>query len=253
VRISKLKEVIGTISDHTLLEEKHSNQFKAFMWMVHLDPVPLDLDTTPHHIIRQKYIMVLLYVSTAGRDWKNQYSFLTSPTACDWDGLKCNDEKEIVAVDLENNNLNGTLVSEIGALGPSLQELKLGSNLLRGEIPSEIGLLSGLITLDLYDNIQITGHIPSEISARLLPNLRQVQLIGTSIGGNLDSLCSTTTATDDDNDQQFDGDNGDHATNTNTNTNTIDIDIRANCLEPWVMCTCCSVCCDETGSDCRSY
>ena len=98
----------------------------------------------------------------------------------------------------------------------NLQKIKLGSNnLLRWEIPSEIGVLSGLITLDLYDNANVTGHIPSEVSARVLPNLRQVQLVGTGISGNLDSLCTTCTSTSitgtTTNDQKLD-DNDNHAT-----------------------------------------
>ena len=79
-------------------------------------------------------------------------------------------------------------------------------------------MLSGLITLDLYDNTNVTGYIPSEVSARVLPNLRQVQLVGTGISGNLDSLCTTCTSTSitsitttTTNDQKLD-DNDNHAT-----------------------------------------
>jgi hypothetical protein len=104
-RLSKLKEILITISPQKLPEEKHSIQFKAFMWMIHLDPSPFDVDTTPRHMILQKY------VSIAGREWKNQNLFLTSASVCNWGGLECSDEKEIVIIDLEGNNLKGTIVS----------------------------------------------------------------------------------------------------------------------------------------------
>jgi hypothetical protein len=93
-----------------VLEEKYSNEFKAFMWMIHLDPSPFDVDTTPRHMILQKYTMVLLHVSAAGRERKYQNSFLTSASVCNWGGLECNGEKEIVTIDLEDHNLNRTIV-----------------------------------------------------------------------------------------------------------------------------------------------
>jgi len=241
-RATRLKELLATVSEQTLLESKHTSQFKAFMWMIRLDPSPVDAATTPHHEILQKYIVVLLYISTNGREWADQNSFLTgtttttgSSTVCGWDGLECNDENKIVSINLENNRLNGTLVSEIGSLGPNLRDLKLGNNLLFGEIPSEIGLLPGLRTLDLTNNPKITGIIPSEVSSRSLPNLKTIEIAGTGIvGSNLDSLfCSS----------KGDGGNDDDKPA---------IDIRANCLDPSVPCSCCLVCCDAAGKNCRA-
>jgi len=222
---SKLKNIFATVSDISLLEAKHTDQFKAFMWMTSIDPSPLEVDTTPHSIILQKYIMALMYISTNGREWKNQYSYLTEASVCDWEGLACNDGGEIVSITLIDNNLNGTLVSEIGSLGPSFRELRLGMNLLRGELPSELGLLSGLTALDVFDNNDITGTIPSELSTPFLPNLLMIQLVGTGIVGDLDPL--------------FCCDDCDAA-----------IDVSANCFDPSVTCTCCEVCCEANGENC---
>jgi hypothetical protein len=225
---TKLKEVLATVSDASLLDAKHTDQFKAFMWMARMDPSPLDIDTTPSSVVLQKYIMTLLYVSTNGKQWKNQNSYLSEVSVCDWVGLTCNDDGELVSIVLESNHLAGTLVSEIGSLGPSLKELQLGMNMLQGELPSEIGLLTSLTKLDLLDNNEITGTIPSELSTKFLPDLEKVQLVGTGISGNLDPLFCT----DDPNDDGL-------------------RNISANCFGPSVSCACCNVCCDATGENCR--
>jgi len=225
---SKLKQVLATISDTSLLEAKHTDQFKAFMWMTRLDPFPVDMEITPHFVIIQKYIMALIYVSTNGKEWDDQYSFFTDAGVCDWKGLICNDQGEIVSIILEKNNLDGTIVSEIGALGPSLRELQLGMNMLHGELPSELGLLSRLTTLDVFGNNGITGTVPSDLSLQFLPDIEKIQLVGTSISGNMDPLFC-------------DGDSNSGKAR----------DISANCFGPAVSCSCCQVCCDEAGDNCR--
>ena len=229
-KIEKLKGILATVSDINLLETRHTNQFKAFMWMAKKDPAPMNLDTTPRRLISQKYIMTLMYVSTNGRDWKKQNSYLSDSSLCDWGGLKCDDAGDIVSIDLEKNNLNGTLVSELGALGPSLSELRFGSNALRGGLPSELGMLSGLETLDVFDNPLVAGDVPSELSAQSWPNIEKIKLVGTSLTGNLDSLFCTSNDADGD----------------------AKIDISANCFDKSVTCTCCTVCCDAKGDNCRA-
>lgn len=225
---SKLLQILTTVSDPSSLTSKHTEQFKAFMWMSRADPSPLNLDTTPYSIIVQKYIMALMYVSTNGSEWKNQNSFLTSANVCDWQGLTCNDDGNIVSLIIENNNLDGTLVSEIGALGPNLRELQLGMNNLRGKLPSELGKLSGLKTLDIFDNNDITGTIPAEMSSQFLTKIEKVQLVGTGISGSLDPLFCTFYL------------NGDGIRN-----------VSADCFDPSIACSCCEVCCDAAGDNCQ--
>jgi len=238
---SQLKAILVGVSDRELLEQKHTNQFKALMWMSLKDPSPVDTAATPHHEILQKYVLVLLYISTNGREWRNQNSFLTDTGTgtlgvCNWGGLECNNENKIVSIDLENNRLNGTLVSEIGSLGPSFRDLKLGNNLLSGKVPSELGLLPGLRTLDLSENAELGGTIPSQLSTYSLPNLKTLELAGTGVQGNLDPLFCTSKE-----DQ--------HSTAAGWLSG---LDIRANCLDASVSCSCCLVCCDAAGRNCRT-
>jgi Leucine-rich repeat (LRR) protein len=63
---------------------------------------------------------------------------------------------------LSNNQLNGTIPTELGALS-KLTQLFLYNNQLNGSIPSSLGLLD-LSFLYLYGN-QLSGKIPSSLGA----------------------------------------------------------------------------------------
>lgn len=228
IEASTLKAILATVSDISLLETKHTDQYKAFMWMVNVDPSPVDVNYMRQSTIIQKYIMILIYISTNGKGWNDQSSYLTDASVCNWRGLTCNDDGEIVSIELEHNNLVGTLVSEIGSVGPSLRKLHLGMNFLQGALPSELGLLSGLRTFDVFDNNDITGTIPSELSIQSFPDIKTIELVGTGISGNLDPVFCT-------------GDPDDDGTRN----------ISANCFGPSVICSCCEVCCDAKGENCK--
>ena len=94
-------------------------------------------------------------------------------------------------LDLDGNQLTGTIPSELGSLS-NLEELDLGSNNLTGTIPSELGNLSALTVLSLQFN-ELTGPIPPELGN--LSNLKELlfkenKLTGTIPPelGNLSSL-----------------------------------------------------------------
>lgn len=227
VDTAALKAILAAVSDVLLLDTKHTNQYKAFMWMARVDPSPIDVESTPRSMIIQKYIMVLIYISTNGKAWNEQNLYLTEASVCDWIGLTCNENGEIVSVVLEHNNLDGTIVSEIGQL-PSLRKLHLGMNFLQGWLPSEIGLLSNLDTLDVFDNPDITGPVPAQISIQTMPNIERINIVGTGIWGDVDlNFCPG---------------NGDGSRY-----------FSANCLgdQPSVVCSCCAVCCDSKGENCK--
>ena len=65
------------------------------------------------------------------------------------------------SLDLSNNQLTGSIPSEIGNL-TNLTLLYLYENQLTGSIPSEIGNLTNLTYLKLSSN-QLTGEIPESI------------------------------------------------------------------------------------------
>ena len=121
---------------------------------------------------------------------------------------------------LGENSLEGEIPSELGPLS-LLFEFDLRQNSLTGPIPSELGTCVELTELNVAQT-GLSGEFPAEVGGLL--NLEKVYLEGTDITGNLDSWACDTN--------RFD-------------------DVVANC-QPGngVTCTCCTECCDSTGSNC---
>ena len=69
----------------------------------------------------------------------------------------------LVALFLENNNIQGTIPPALGNLSRTLLQLELDHNLLTGTIPADLGNLVNLETLHLDDN-HLRGSIPDSIS-----------------------------------------------------------------------------------------
>ncbi|MBA0631714.1 hypothetical protein Godav_000561, partial [Gossypium davidsonii] len=80
---------------------------------------------------------------------------------CTWYHVTCNDRNSVTRVDLQNANLSGQLVPQLGQL-PNLQYLELYGNNISGIIPEELGNLTNLLSLDLYLN-NLTGGIPTTL------------------------------------------------------------------------------------------
>jgi Leucine-rich repeat (LRR) protein len=100
--------------------------------------------------------LLQLYQGTNGADWTRAQGWNLSNTPCDWAGVSCNKNSSVIALELSQNNLTGTL-AEFGGL-PELQRLELSDNQLSGTIPKFSGLPK-LEVLDLSIN-QLTGVIP---------------------------------------------------------------------------------------------
>ncbi|KAG6643052.1 hypothetical protein CIPAW_09G183200 [Carya illinoinensis] len=134
-------------------------------------------------------------------------------SACDWDGITCNDGGSVtnivrsyqglrgqlklnfsffpnlVILDLSVNNLTGLIPLEIGML-KNLTSLYLDSNMLVGPIPSTIGHLTNLGSLYLDGN-KINGSIPPEIG--MLKNLTSLYLSSNMLVGPIPSTIGHLT------------------------------------------------------------
>uniref|UniRef100_A0A0A0KZC9 non-specific serine/threonine protein kinase n=1 Tax=Cucumis sativus TaxID=3659 RepID=A0A0A0KZC9_CUCSA len=98
---------------------------------------------------------------------------------CTWFHVTCNNENNIIRVDLGNAGLSGKLVPQLGQL-KSLQYLELYGNNISGEIPDDLGNLENLVSLDLYLN-GLTGPIPDTFGK--LTQLRFLRLNDNKLSG----------------------------------------------------------------------
>ena len=138
----------------------------------------------------ERAALVALYDATGGDNWTNNENWKSQEPVGDWYGVTVRDSV-VTELNLEDNNLTGTLPSEIGDL-TSLELLDLFDNDLTSSIPAEIGNLTNLESLWLENN-SLTGEIPTEIGN--LTSLEGLWLDGNSLSsvipaeiGNLTNL-----------------------------------------------------------------
>jgi Leucine-rich repeat (LRR) protein len=101
---------------------------------------------------------------------------------CSWEGLACNDDGELTAFRLEGFALEGTLPNDFNLL-TKLEVLDLNFNNLRGTIPADWGTgLTNLRSLNLAAN-ELTGRLPPTLSNMV--KLENVWLSGNQFRGTI--------------------------------------------------------------------
>ena len=124
--------------------------------------------------------LVALYNATDGANWKRNKNWLSELPIGEWYGVVTDNDHRVVQLRLSENQLTGTVLSELGNLS-NLGMLVLSRNRLTGSIPAELGNLSKLETLALSHN-RMTGPIPKELGN--LSKLEVLGLIGNPASGN---------------------------------------------------------------------
>ena len=117
----------------------------------------------------ERHALIALYNSTDGDNWADNSGWKNPPLHTDgfalpgtesaWFGVSTSvDDLYVFAIDLEENQLSGTIPPEIGNFS-NINRIDLDDNQLTGNIPPEIGNLSSMANLALSRN-QLTGAIP---------------------------------------------------------------------------------------------
>mmetsp|Transcript_23743 Transcript_23743/g.27075 ORF Transcript_23743/g.27075 Transcript_23743/m.27075 type:complete len:802 (+) Transcript_23743:105-2510(+) len=162
----------------------------------------------------QRYIMTLFSFSTGAGETTNWPSLAANVDdsdfdVCQWKGVICSNRPSfstvesfkayvsgevistsqqvemlpmVTSIDLENNNLKGTLPPEIFMMR-HLEELKLPYNELAGTLPSYIGLMTNLRKLWLAETKLLSGSIPVSLGA--LTNLESLYLSNNMFSGSI--------------------------------------------------------------------
>ena len=109
------------------------------------------------------------------RGWKCIGKIIPLVPICDWDGVQCDSNFNVIGLFLHQMDLSGTISPHINHLH-RLQKLMLSENHIKGEIP-ELHRLRRLQILDLHDN-DLHGISPPSILE--LDNLLKVDVSGNS-------------------------------------------------------------------------
>ncbi len=137
----------------------------------------------------ERAALVAIYDATDGDNWTDNTNWKSEEPVGNWYGVTV-ENGAVTELDLEDNNLTGTLPPEIGNL-TSLEVLRLGFNSLSGAIPSAMGDLTSLEGLWLYHN-QLSGSIPPAIGD--LTSLEELWLNGNQLSGEIPSEIGNLTS-----------------------------------------------------------
>ena len=138
-----------TKSSSSSLSNPNSPQYKAVQWLAQ-DKVDNGSNWSGYELL-QRYVLRVLYHSTGEVKWANSapITWFLASRVCQWPevgswGIFCDDDgQKVVRIDLGNDNLQGSIPSELGEL-TVLTNLGLSSNSITGTIPPELGQLAAL-------------------------------------------------------------------------------------------------------------
>ena len=167
-----------SFDDGKALNNSQSPQFRAYSWLLDNS----DLNEYSEKQLLQRYSLATLYYATSGDQWLANTFWLSNFKECYWFGRtgskkRCNKKGEVIHLELDLNNLKGSLPPELGLLSSSLESISLsgGPNSdLVGTLPSELGHLTRLKVLNVRNN-DLSGTIPFEIE-----NLKRLEKIDLS-------------------------------------------------------------------------
>ena len=147
------------------------------------DPDPPPAPPVPAPVRPELVPLWALHEATNGPAWHRRDNWLTDAPLETWYGVTVDDQGNVSALDLAQNNLSGVIPPELGDLA-GLERLWLENNGLTGSIPPELGNLGNLRELRL-DHNGLTGRIPQAL--RRLANLEQLRLQENGLTGGIPS------------------------------------------------------------------
>jgi photosystem II stability/assembly factor-like uncharacterized protein len=106
----------------------------------------------------QRDALVHFYEQTSGTFWERNSNWNTVTPKCEWEGIVCDQNQNVIEINLQNNHLSGAIPIDLANLR-SLQILDLSHNYLYDDIPDNLYLLRNLKELYLNNNF-FSGEIP---------------------------------------------------------------------------------------------
>ena len=132
-------------------------QERAMSWLLFQDERDQAVDAA------KRWALASLYYTWQGENWLSADKWLSSENVCEWEHIMCNIQTgNIQEIDLQNNNLVGTIPAEIALLNTT-RALWLRENQLLGPLPNEVFGAMPMLSMLYLDKNQLTGTISLSI------------------------------------------------------------------------------------------
>ena len=165
-----LSEVSYLVETDSWNEETESNENNNVEVSTPISIIKRYIDAADYEALK------VLYQATNGGAWTNKTWRIGSNavTSTGWPGVTFDEEGHVLAIDLQNNNLRGSLPTK-GMEMKSLRTLNLSGNSLNGDVAAFCKLLPALETLNLGYNLftELSGVLPAHITSLNLQNQRE--------------------------------------------------------------------------------
>lgn len=178
--------------DKNLLDEI-TPQRQAMLWMAQNEKV----NSLEHTEKLQRYVLAAIFYSTNmipsvhvedPKAWKKADNWMSDANSCDWMGVECNNENNIIAIYLEHNRLSGKIPVDIAIIASKLQTLDFTDNIMhmRDDDFDAFQSLTNLRTLLMDDNYLFHDKgLPPQFAA--MTSLEKLRLSYNVFEGELDS------------------------------------------------------------------
>jgi hypothetical protein len=129
-RETAIMEMLDQIADSALIRDSSTPQGLATDWIIAGDPRRVCPDEPK---LVQRWALAVMYFSTGGDDWTECFAgdldcttsltflgedpFLSASNECQWAGIACDFDACVTEIEFEDNNLAGTIPTELGLFG----------------------------------------------------------------------------------------------------------------------------------------
>jgi len=120
--------------------------------------------------------------------WKVATNWMSDAHSCDWMGIECNEQKNIIAIYLENNRLSGGIPPDMAIIASKIQTLDFTDNIMhmRDDDFDVFNSFTNLKTLLMDDNfLYHNAGLPPQFAG--MKNLEKLRLSYNVFEGELDS------------------------------------------------------------------
>lgn len=128
-------------------------QIQAMDWLVEKDswPSPFSVKDFSSTMLLERYVATLFYFATKGEEnWKEVKYWTSSESVCDWEGIQCDFDRQIISIEAYDRGISGVIPTEVGKL-TNLESLSLERNQVSGTIPTNFKMLTDLRLCNLCE------------------------------------------------------------------------------------------------------